>query len=734
MSPEIRTTEPGLENKEAELAKQQLLEFVQRATRDHNLGKVINEYKDLVDKVDPKTRLSVSLSLYTDPTINRNVQRAVRQNLADHILTDTLPAYKQVLSNIDNLPLPAAVGLLEIADYIIEVNDGYLSGTQFRRRTHKTDPPHIQKYLNSSTPGEIDDIIKDIPDNTSSAFLKRIVAARLERSRKLDVSSSEAINQSEYEFKKEKELVESRCGTQEIEIDNSKQYVAKRDRVIIQPVSQGYYDVCFPSGDTLGSLLKREEGKTTYSSDDLIDINNVQMLGIRDGMSPQEKGHRYQARSDFQILSRNKEVLEGVEQDFEFPVRELSLREQIWFMASLREYSPEDEKQVIEFTKKFGLDGARAFLSCEYGDEFRDVVLGIGEKMDESVAKEVFAQYGEIAQTAQKTAKELRDQFYKEGQGQGLDMVEVEQGLLKRAKDFLAGIDSSADEAEVSKRLEQFNSDIVVFASTFRSLKGDKELSFEQIRGLSFESKTGPELEKEKDDMLDLFDQNWKDRDKVTAGQFRSALKEALDSDKSKFYTLKKDGKVAAFIRFDQLDDQSDSLHGGSFNVGPEFRGSGIGEAMLNQTVEYESENHIIFAEVPPEIEVGTHYVEAFNHVITGIVELPSEKGPREMLAIRLDKKTAPKFRVRQKGVSQKDLIQYAQEPGLAPEGVEVKSFDITKNKKAMLDAVRGSSYTDKVASRFFADPNNPNIRYLAFESDIKEVQALSERKAASGE
>ncbi|MFH1252920.1 MAG: hypothetical protein V1664_01125 [Candidatus Uhrbacteria bacterium] len=70
----------------------------------------------------------------------------------------------------------------------------------------------------------------------------------------------------------------------------------------------------------------------------------------------------------------DNDVIDGLEQDYGFPIRELTTREQLWFVNSLKGYTADQEKPVSAFTQRFGLDGARAFLSCEYGDDFRDVI------------------------------------------------------------------------------------------------------------------------------------------------------------------------------------------------------------------------------------------------------------------------------------------------------------------------------------------------------------------------
>ena len=69
--------------------------------------------------------------------------------------------------------------------------------------------------------------------------------------------------------------------------------------------------------------------------------------------------------------------------DFGFPLEDLSLREQIAVIATMRTITSNEEQRMLSFIKNFGLDGARAFLSTEFGDGFRGTVLSIVEKFSD---------------------------------------------------------------------------------------------------------------------------------------------------------------------------------------------------------------------------------------------------------------------------------------------------------------------------------------------------------------
>lgn len=80
---------------------------------------------------------------------------------------------------------------------------------------------------------------------------------------------------------------------------------------------------------------------------------------------------------------------EMIEKNLAISLTDLTLREQIQLCSLLASPDRQTVSRTFITTKKFGSSAARSFLSCEYGDEFRGVVLSIGEKLPEKLARQI---------------------------------------------------------------------------------------------------------------------------------------------------------------------------------------------------------------------------------------------------------------------------------------------------------------------------------------------------------
>jgi len=513
---------------------------------------------------------------------------------------------------------------------------------------------------------------------------------------------------------KKRHAIEDPYGTSEIEITG-----INREASTVVPVSSEYFGVYSLSG-RLDSLVKREEGQRQYDVYDLRHPGELPMLGISDEMDSEEREHKMQAQRDYAMLL-DRDLLDEIEQDYGFSVRELSTREQVWFMASLREYSPEDEKQIMAFTQQFGIDGARAFLSCEYGDGFRKTVLEIGEKFDEETAKKIFSQYGELVITAQSSADELSDSFFEGDSKKPVDQTQIESDLLKRAKDFLEGIPTMDDPKEIEQRLQQFNSDIVVFSSIFRSLYKGKggQVDFKEMKQTEFGSYIPSEIDpKDKQGMLDLQAENWSKQKPEIVDFVTKGLSVKLNSNNkdSKFFMMKRGQDIMAFIRYDERPDlEPNATIALSLNVRSGAKGSAMGDVMLEQSLQREAKDRTVYGNVFPQLIAGTAYVEKYGLLISDVVELTNDEGETEhQFLLKRNDQANQQYQARQVGVEQSDLIK-------GHEGLKARQFNVFDQVGVdeFLEVVRQEKKQGQIVTRYFADSKDKNIRYAVFESEI---------------
>lgn len=468
----------------------------------------------------------------------------------------------------------------------------------------------------------------------------------------------------------------------------------------ILPISADYLGVYHNSG-SLYRLLPNKH-KSLYSVAETIHPANLQSLTVDSTLSEDERARHEQAQEDYAMFLDHS-VLESIQKDYGFPITQLTTREQLWFVASLREYRKKQETTVQHFTKTFGIDGARVFLSTEFGDSFRGTVLSIAEKFLEDDAKRIFKSFSEIVTFAQETAEALGARFFANDKAYNADAVRKE--LLSRAKDLLITAEAS-DTSSITAKLERFKSDIVFFVSMFKVTQKGQVVKFEDIKDVRLESLSAKELQdSDKATMEKILTENWSKQAPELLESTLKSLQESFGNPRSQFFILRKGSGIAASVRFDEQEDGS--LYAGSLNVNDVYRSAGIGEAMLQSTIDSLAKTHIITAHVPAHLPVAMKYVNDFGLKIVGIDEegTPEGKIIRDLKLERNDK--------------------HNHHYGAYP---HIEKFDLSHGDDAMIDAVKYQASRGQVGTKYFSDPLNPHLRFIAFEPV---VTLVNERQAA---
>lgn len=291
------------------------------------------------------------------------------------------------------------------------------------------------------------------------------------------------------------------------------------------------------------------------------------------------------------------------------------------------------------------------------------------------------------------------------------------RGLVQDASKLTRG---NALPPELFEKIEAVLDNTAVFASVFRTLAKEKRFNPEELRGVELQQYLPANIPADvRGQMLRIAEQNWNSQKKEAAGLVVSGLAEKLggrNTTQSTFHVMMKDGKVGAFIRFDQ--QPHNTLYAASLNVSPELRSAAIGETMMRQTIDQQAKDHIIDADVFPELVAGTNYVEQQGFVITKIeVHYDKEGHTYPRLVIRRDDARNAQYRLRKKNVSQKEL-------GMGKiRGASVERFDLSKGTSPMVAAVEHAAKKGLVGTRYWHDAKNPDIRYIAFEPEVEPAE-----------
>jgi hypothetical protein len=369
------------------------------------------------------------------------------------------------------------------------------------------------------------------------------------------------------------------------------------------------------------------------------------------------------------------------------------------------------EKLALEFVKAFGQPGLEILAATLENTAISEKVLQTSLDLPPQEQKAVIPQLRTALLARRQALAELQTQRNDnritdlEYRKMTFEINRRVTSLLIAAEDSAAirDSDSSTTKQEALERLADQGNELVLFSSIFKdAFKGTGEMDFEAMKGLDVETKHGNTLDQDTQAaMLAIFEANWKEQKPEALTTLRNGfLKKLTDSPETQFHVLKKDGRVVAFIRFDERPDlEPGALYGGSLNVDPSLRGSAIGEAMMKAAVDEAAREHVIYADVFPELQVGMKYVEDLGCVITGVEEVQVDDSGKTTTRLLLKRNDAENSQYERGG---KQAV--------------TKTLDLRKGTQELVALIASQTAEGKVATRYFADPKNPNLRTLVFE------------------
>ncbi|NLC31312.1 MAG: GNAT family N-acetyltransferase, partial [Candidatus Moranbacteria bacterium] len=300
--------------------------------------------------------------------------------------------------------------------------------------------------------------------------------------------------------------------------------------------------------------------------------------------------------------------------------QELSWREQQWLAVSSYEFGLKGEfDKLCNFGRKYQKNGLRSFLSLEHGgQEMGQKILDIGEKYDQVTADKIFAKYAELADYAQNSARYLAKEFNIKDETKA---QEIAEHLLRRGKALLAacaGEDLILE--QINQKLENIKGEVEMLSNTLKLAKeSGLNINPEIIKGLRIEKRVGSLSEKEKREVIKIFEDNYKEifADNPQAFQRVKSdfLKEIENLEGQQIYVMKFNNELIAFCRFKSLTENK--VYGGSLNVIKEVQGMAIGGYFINDTLKEVSENHDIVIKTRKDNPANNRYQKE-GFIITG--------------------------------------------------------------------------------------------------------------------
>lgn len=388
--------------------------------------------------------------------------------------------------------------------------------------------------------------------------------------------------------------------------------------------------------------------KLEYFDEDLLDAHDsiIDSGTLLTDLFPEEFKDNPALLKDYVTLmhSRFRSI---IEEDLGFRLRDLSVREQLFFLQYAKQTSQLGIESLKTFTHMYGSDGLRTFLVTANDEQLRERVFEFAKNVPEEKAKEVFAAYGKLVGVIDDLSTYLQQTF---GAKNRESTNALTQKILERAKKLLASAHEYKDEPE--RLLTLINSmqvDQVLFFEGFRELRKQGEIKdFSSITGLEFgavELSAESFSEADKNEMLKIAMQNYEAKSELFRNAIADGMKKAFDNPKSKFYILRLNGKIVGFNRFDQMEPDAQGRprkYFGSFNVDPAFGNGKLGDVMIEQTVLHEAKNAIIEAHCLPDSPITKRYLaDGFT-----VIGEEKEMYPEPVLHIMLDRLSQAQTRV----------------------------------------------------------------------------------------
>jgi hypothetical protein len=314
-------------------------------------------------------------------------------------------------------------------------------------------------------------------------------------------------------------------------------------------------------------------------------------------------GERKQLVYDYEYLM-SKPMREIIQKEFDFKLKDLSIREQLYFLNYLKLTTVGEVEMMKRFTATHGVTGMRTFLALEKGSkDLGDMIVVFGQY--EELSKKVFEYYSElldIAETAEQLVKQKTDC---EGEVCIQLATQVRENILNRAQKDLEAAVRANDLGEIEEKIGNYVAEAKEYVAVLQELGAQ---STEKILASELSND-------DKSKMLALLQQNY-DNAYTYDVDFKEKIKQSLEKSfanpQTEFHILRDESKVISFNRFDVVTDNTGRTanYFGSFNADAAY--AGVGSVMLERTIKEQLEKcDVMYAHCDPTSDIAKKYIES---------------------------------------------------------------------------------------------------------------------------
>ena len=317
-----------------------------------------------------------------------------------------------------------------------------------------------------------------------------------------------------------------------------------------------------------------------------------------------ESGKKDEMMFDYEYLV-SRPVREMVQREFDFELKDLSIKEQFYFLNYLKRVTVENADVMKRFTSLYGVDGMRTFLSLERGDEsLGNNIVAFGQH--DEVAGTIFKYYGELLNSAERAEALVKEVSDCEGESCTELANQVSENIINRAQKDLEKAVRAHDPSEVVAQIENY----VAAAKEYVALL--QEVGAGKIEEVSSSEISHEEQDRMKVLMKANYDKAYpepENEDFKTA--VAGSLEKSFSNPDTSFRVLRDNGKIVSYNRFDTVRDVTgkEVSYFGSFNADPAY--SGVGGVMLEETLKDQLETgRPMMAHCDPTQAITRKYVE----------------------------------------------------------------------------------------------------------------------------
>ena len=192
---------------------------------------------------------------------------------------------------------------------------------------------------------------------------------------------------------------------------------------------------------------------------------------IRRDKTPEEHARNEEDMRDYRVLM-SKSMRETIQNEFNFKLPDLSLKEQFYFLQFLKHNKSTESESIKKFIREFKISGIKTLVSLDYDPEIGVKIIELAKDSNRAEVRRIFYEFGDIVSRAEWFTDKLK-QFLSLQSSHISEDVRGDfsgylyEAIVRRSKDLLVAAQ------EIVTQEEKGESDLILHDVTI-ALRGIK--------------------------------------------------------------------------------------------------------------------------------------------------------------------------------------------------------------------------------------------------------------------